>query len=89
MNKPTEIVKHFLDSHIFHCYEKDISKFKEEIIKELTDVGSIEAEELILFAIKDVNWESLWRSEYQRMVKAEEEAEKNRKDQENLGDIPF
>ena len=55
----------------------------------LSDVDEMAKEELILIALMDVNWAFLHQKEYERMLRASEEAEENRKATEELGDIPF
>ena len=89
MNEATRIVKTYLDLEAFHNYEHSLDKFKAQITKDISDCSHLCQEDLILLALKDVDWDTLWRMEYQRYLKATEEAERNRKEQEGLGDIPF
>ena len=55
----------------------------------LSDVDEMAKEELILIALMDVNWAFLHQREYDRMILARREADRNREQSEKLGDIPF
>ena len=90
MNDATRIVADWLDQQHPDSYIKDLGEFSGLIVESLTDCGSdVWKGSLIVIALRDVDWALLHGREFKRHIKAQREAEKNRKEQEALGNIPF
>ena len=88
-DETTKVVRRYLDSHRYDNYEEKVDDFKSVVTQMLSDVDEMAKEEIIRIALTEVNWDFLHQREHDRMILAKKEAEKNRREQENLGDIPF
>ena len=90
MNDSTKIVKDWLDQQHTDSYVQSLEEFAALVSEGLTDCGSdVWVGALITIALRDVDWALLHAREFRRYIKAQKEAEKNRKEQEGLSDIPF
>lgn len=90
MNDSTRLVADWLDQQMFNSYTQDLGEFRGDIIEALTDCGSdVWQSGLITIALREADWALLHEREFHRHVRAQREADKNRKEQEKLGDIPF
>ena len=76
MNDSTKAVKTFLDQRVFAFYEEDIEVFKQKLTETISYCGKDEAKEaLILIALRDIDWDFLYRSQAQRFQTEKEAGE--------------
>ena len=76
MNDSTKAVKAYLDKRLFAFYEDDIEVFKKKLTEIISYCGKDEAKEaLILIALRDIDWDFLYRSQSQRFEKEKEAGE--------------
>ena len=76
MNDSTKAVQQYLDQRVFAFYEDDIDEFKKKLKETISYCGKDEAKEaLILIALRDIDWDFLYRSQSQRFEEEKEAGE--------------
>ena len=69
----TKAIKQYLDQRVFAFYEDDFDEFKKKLTETISYCGKDEAKEaLILIALRDADWDFLYRSQSQRFEKEKE-----------------